>query len=138
MAERTLGIIKPDAVAKGHAGAILAMIEENGFTIRGLKKLHMSKGQAEGFYFVHRERPFFQSLTEFMSEGPVFVLVLEKAGAIAAWRTLMGATNPAEAADGTIRKLFAENIERNAVHGSDSPESAAIEIPYFFNALELI
>ncbi len=138
MAERTLGIIKPDAVAKGHTGAILAMIEENGFTIRGLKKLHMNKTQAEGFYFVHKERPFFQSLTDFMSEGPVFVVVLEKAGAIGAWRTLMGATNPAEAADGTIRKLFAENIERNAVHGSDSPESAAIEIPYFFNALELI
>lgn len=136
--EQTLGIIKPDAVANGHTGAILARIEEAGFRIAGMKKIHMTKSQAEGFYFVHRERPFFDSLTTFMSEGPIVVLVLEKENAIADWRQLMGATNPAEAADGTLRKAFAENIERNAVHGSDSPESAAIEIPYFFSSLERV
>jgi len=136
--EQTLGIIKPDAVANGHTGSILARIEEAGFRIAGMKKIHMTKSQAEGFYFVHRERPFFDSLTTFMSEGPIVVLVLEKENAIADWRQLMGATNPAEAADGTLRKAFAENIERNAVHGSDSPESAAIEIPYFFSSLERV
>ena len=138
MVERTLGIIKPDAVSKGHTGAILSLVEEHGFTIRGLKRLQLNRKQAEGFYFVHRERPFFESLTTFMSEGPIVVVVLEKEQAIQSWRTLMGATNPAEADAGTIRKQFAENIERNAVHGSDSPESAAIEIPYFFNSLELV
>jgi len=138
MVERTLGIIKPDAVSKGHAGAILSLVEEHGFAIRGLKRLQLNRKQAEGFYFVHRERPFFESLTTFMSEGPIVVMVLEKEQAIASWRNLMGATNPAEAEAGTIRKQFAENIERNAVHGSDSPESASIEIPYFFNSLELV
>ncbi len=138
MSERTFGIIKPDAVGKGHTGEILSMIEKNGFRIVGLKKVQLNKEKAEGFYFVHRERPFFNSLTDFMSEGPIVVMVLEKENAIADWRKLMGATNPADADEGTIRKTFADNIERNAVHGSDSPESAEIEIPYFFNQLELV
>ncbi|RLE19454.1 MAG: nucleoside-diphosphate kinase [Acidobacteria bacterium] len=138
MSERTFGIIKPDAVQKGYAGEILTMIEKNGFKIVGLKKVRLTKEKAEGFYFVHRERPFFNSLTDFMSEGPIVVMVLEKENAIPDWRKLMGATNPADADAGTIRKAFAENIERNAVHGSDSPDSAAIEIPYFFNQLELV
>ncbi len=136
--EKTFGIIKPDAVKKGYAGKILAIIEDNGFKIAGMKKIKLTKEEAEGFYFVHKERPFFNSLTDFMSEGPIVVMVLEKENAIADWRKLMGATNPAEAEEGTLRKMFAENIERNAVHGSDSPESASIEIPYFFNALELV
>ena len=138
MVERTLGIIKPDAAAGGHTGEILSQIEGNGFIIRGLKKIHLSKREAEGFYFVHRERPFFDSLTTFMSEGPIVVMVLEKEQGIGSWRTLMGATNPADADPGTIRKQFAESIERNAVHGSDSPESAAMEIPYFFHSLEIV
>lgn len=138
MSETTFGIIKPDAVKKGFTGEILSMIEKNGFRVVGLKKVRLNKKKAEGFYFVHRERPFFNSLTDFMSEGPIVVMVLEKDNAIADWRKLMGATNPADADPGTIRKTFAENIERNAVHGSDSPESAAIEIPYFFNQLELV
>ncbi len=138
MSEYTFGIIKPDAVQKGFTGEILSMIEKNGFRVAGLKKTRLTKEKAEGFYFVHRERPFFNSLTDFMSEGPIVVIALEKENAIADWRKLMGATNPAEADAGTIRKTFAENIERNAVHGSDSPESAAIEIPYFFNQLELV
>ena len=138
MSEYTFSIIKPDAVQKGFTGEILSMIEKNGFRIAGLKKTRLTKEKAEGFYFVHRERPFFNSLTDFMSEGPIVVIALEKENAIADWRKLMGATNPAEADAGTIRKTFAENIEINAVHGSDSPESAAIEIPYFFNQLELV
>ncbi|NOY21964.1 MAG: nucleoside-diphosphate kinase [Acidobacteria bacterium] len=138
MSEFTFGIIKPDAVQKGFTGEILSMIEKNGFRIVGLKRVRLNKEKAQGFYFVHRERPFFNSLTNFMSEGPIVVMVLEKENAIGDWRKLMGATNPAEADAGTIRKAFAENIERNAVHGSDSPESAAIEIPYFFNQLELV
>ncbi len=137
MSERTLAIIKPDAVSSGHTGPIIQAIEDKGFSVKGMKKIRMNKEQAEGFYFVHRERPFFESLTTFMSEGPIVVLVLEKDNAIADWRALMGATNPADAADGTVRKRFAENIERNAVHGSDSPESASIEIPYFFSVIEL-
>lgn len=136
--EKTFGIIKPDAVSKGYAGKILALVEDNGFKIAGMKKLQLTKTEAEGFYFVHKERPFFNSLTDFMSESPIVVMVLEKDNAIADWRKLMGATNPADADEGTIRKLFAENIERNSVHGSDSPESADIEIPYFFSALELV
>jgi nucleoside-diphosphate kinase len=136
--EKTFGIIKPDAVKKGYAGKILAIIEDNGFKIAGMKKIKLTKQEAEGFYFVHKERPFFNSLTDFMSEGPIVVMVLEKDNAIADWRKLMGATNPADAEEGTLRKMFAENIERNAVHGSDSKESASIEIPYFFNALELV
>ena len=136
--ERTFAIIKPDAVAAGSTGAILAKIEENGFRIRGLKMIRLSQIQAEGFYGVHRERPFFQSLVTFMIEGPVVVLALERENAIAKWRELMGATNPANAAEGTIRKQFAESIERNAVHGSDAPETAAVEIPFFFSAADLL
>ncbi len=136
--ERTFAIIKPDAVAAGKAGAILAKIEENEFKIRGLKMTRLSQLQAEGFYEVHKARPFFASLVTFMTEGPVIVLALERENAIAKWRELMGATNPANAAPGTIRKEFAESIERNAVHGSDAPETAAIEIPYFFAASELL
>ena len=136
--ERTFAIIKPDAVASGKAGAILAKIEENGFKVRGLKMTRLSQLQAEGFYEVHKARPFFASLVTFMTEGPVIVLALERENAIAKWRELMGATNPANAAPGTIRKDFAESIERNAVHGSDAPETAAIEIPYFFAASELL
>jgi nucleoside-diphosphate kinase len=137
MAERTLAIIKPDAVEKGVAGEIIARIERAGFTIVGARMLRLSSAQAEGFYFVHRERPFYGSLCAFMTRGPVVVLALEGEGAIARWRDLMGATDPARAAPGTIRRDFAASIEANAVHGSDSPESAAVEIPYFFSALEL-
>ena len=136
--ERTFAIIKPDAVASGKAGAILAAIEKAGFRIRGMKMTRLSQAQAEGFYAVHKERPFFKSLVTFMTEGPVVVLVLERADAIAKWRELMGATNPANAAEGTIRKQFAESIERNATHGSDAPETAAVEIPFFFAASELL
>ncbi|HYI92323.1 MAG TPA: nucleoside-diphosphate kinase [Bryobacteraceae bacterium] len=136
--ERTFAIIKPDAVGSGKAGAILAKIEENGFKVRGLKMTRLSQLQAEGFYEVHKARPFFASLVTFMTEGPVIVLALERENAIAKWRELMGATNPANAAPGTIRKEFAESIERNAVHGSDAPETAAVEIPYFFAASELL
>jgi nucleoside-diphosphate kinase len=136
--ERTFAIIKPDAVAAGKAGAILAEIEKSGFRIRGMKMTRLSQVQAEGFYEVHKARPFYQSLVTFMTEGPVVVLVLEREGAIAKWRELMGATNPANAAAGTIRKQFAESIERNAVHGSDAPETAAVEIPFFFATSELL
>ena len=136
--ERTFAIIKPDAVAAGRAGAILAKIEENGFKIRGMKMTRLSQAQAEGFYAVHKERGFFSGLVQFMTEGPVVVLALERENAIAKWRDLMGATNPANAAEGTIRKQFADNIERNAVHGSDAPETAAVEIPFFFATSELL
>jgi nucleoside-diphosphate kinase len=136
--ERTFAIIKPDAVAAGHTGAILANIQENGFKILGMKMTRLSQKQAEGFYAVHKERGFFSSLVTFMTEGPVVVLALERADAIAKWRELMGATNPANAAEGTIRKRFAESIERNAVHGSDAPATAAVEIPFFFATSELI
>jgi nucleoside-diphosphate kinase len=136
--ERTFAIIKPDAVASGHIGGILSRISENGFTIRGMKTLRLTQGQAEGFYAVHRERPFYSSLVKFMTEGPVVVMVLERENAIARWREVMGATNPANAAEGTIRKQYAESIERNAVHGSDAPETAAVEIPFFFSSAELI
>jgi nucleoside-diphosphate kinase len=136
--ERTFAIIKPDAVAKGFTGEILAMIEKAGFRILGLKRIRLTRPQAEGFYAVHQARPFFEGLVTFMTEGPVVVLALEKENAIADWRTLMGATNPANAAEGTIRKRFAENIERNACHGSDAPETAAVEIPFFFSTSELL
>jgi nucleoside-diphosphate kinase len=136
--ERTFGIIKPDAVAAGNVGKILGLIEEKGFRIVALKKVSISRTQAEGFYAVHRERPFFSGLVTFMTEGPVVVMVLEAENAIAKWRELMGATNPANAAEGTIRKRFAVNIERNAVHGSDAPETAAVEIPFFFSTAELL
>ena len=136
--ERTFAIIKPDAVERNLAGAILQKIEAAGFRIVGMKKIFLSKAQAEGFYYVHRERPFFNDLCSFMSRSPVIVMALEKENAIADWRTLMGATNPANAEPGTIRKEFAKKIEENSVHGSDAPETAAFEIPYFFSALELL
>ena len=136
--ERTFAIIKPDAVAAGHVGPILTKIKDAGFTVRGLKMVRLSQRQAEGFYEVHRARPFYGSLVTFMTEGPVVVMVLEREDAIAKWRELMGATNPANAAVGTIRKDFAESIERNAVHGSDAPETAAVEVPFFFAASELL
>jgi nucleoside-diphosphate kinase len=133
--ERTFAVIKPDAVAKGHIGAIISTIEQNGFRILGLKMRHLSKAEGEAFYAVHSARPFFKGLVTFMTEGPVVVMVLEREDAIAVWRDLMGATDPANAAEGTIRKKFAENIERNAVHGSDGPATAAQEIPFFFAEL---
>ncbi len=135
--ERTFAIIKPDAVERNLTGKIVEKIEEAGFRIVGMKKLHLSKAQSEGFYYVHKARPFFNDLTTFMSRSPVIVLALEKENAIAKWRQLMGATNPADAETGTIRKEFAISIEENSVHGSDSAESASFEIPYFFSELEL-
>ena len=138
MREHTLAIIKPDAVGRRLAGRIIQRIEESGFQIRALRRVHLSREQAEGFYAVHRERPFFVSLTSFMSSGPAIVLVLEAPDAIKKWRTLMGATDPAKADAGTLRKEFAESIERNATHGSDAPETAAYEIGYFFSGLEMI
>ena len=138
MIERTLSIIKPDGVGKGVAGQILSRLETEGFRILGLKLIHMTKAEAEGFYAVHRERPFFNDLTDFMSEGPCMPMVLERDNAIAHLREVMGATNPDNAAEGTIRKAHATNVERNVIHGSDSPDSASTEIAYFFNALELI
>lgn len=135
--ERTLSIIKPDGVKKNVIGEVIKRFESNGLRIAAIKKIHMTKAQAEGFYAVHRTRPFFGSLTEFMSEGPVVTIVLEGNNAIAKNRELMGATNPKDAAPGTIRKEFAADIERNVVHGSDGPETAAFEISYFFNALEI-
>jgi nucleoside-diphosphate kinase len=138
VSQRTFSIIKPDAVRKGDTAAILSVIEKAGFKIVAIKKLSISKTQAEGFYHVHAQRPFFGSLTEFMSSGPIFPMVLEKDNAIADLRTLMGATNPANADEGTIRKLFAASIEENAIHGSDAEETAAFEIGYFFAGLELV
>jgi nucleoside-diphosphate kinase len=136
--ERTFAIVKPDAVASGYTGAILALIEKSGFKIAGLKRIRLSQAQAEAFYSVHSERPFYASLVKFMTEGPIVVMVLEKENAVAAWRDLMGATNPANAAEGTIRRLFASSIERNAAHGSDAAETAAVEIPFFFSGTELL
>lgn len=136
--ERTFAIIKPDAVAKGQSGGILSMIEGAGFRVVAMKMRHLTKQDAEAFYAVHRARPFFPGLVTFMTEGPVVTLVLEREDAIAKWRDLMGATNPANAAEGTIRKRFAENIERNCVHGSDASETAAVEIPFFFAGNELL
>jgi nucleoside-diphosphate kinase len=138
MTERTLAIIKPDAVQRRLAGRIIQRIEEEGFQIRAMRRVHLSRPEAEGFYAVHRQRPFFGSLTGFMSSGPAVVMVLEAPEAIKRWRTLMGATDPAKADAGTLRKEFAESIERNATHGSDAPETATYEIGYFFAAVELI
>jgi len=138
MSNRTFGIIKPDAVKGGKAGAIIQKILDNGFQVRGLKLIHMSRKEAEGFYAVHRERPFFAGLTEFMSSAPCVVMALEKEGAVKAWRDLMGATDPAKADDGTLRKEFGGSVGENAVHGSDSDENAAIGIAYFFSQLELV
>ncbi len=136
--ERTLSIIKPDAVKKNVVGEIISRFEKNGLRIATMKKIRMTKEEAKGFYIVHKDRPFYDSLTDFMSEGPIVVMVLEGESAIAKNREIMGATNPANAAPGTIRKDFAENVERNAVHGSDAPETAAFEIGYFFSALEIL
>jgi len=138
MHERTLAIIKPDAVERKLAGRIIQRIEDSGFQIRAIKRIHLTQPQAEGFYAVHRQRPFFASLTAFMASGPAIVLVLEAADAIKQWRTLMGATDPAKADGGTLRKEFAQSIERNATHGSDAPETAAYEIGYFFPGIDLI
>jgi nucleoside-diphosphate kinase len=135
--QRTFSIIKPDAVAAGNAGKILAHLEAAGFRIVGTRMLTMSQSVAEGFYAVHRERPFFPSLVKFMTEGSVIVLALEREDAIAKLREVMGATNPANAAEGTIRKLYAESIERNSIHGSDAPETAAVELAYFFRTVDL-
>ena len=138
MTERTLAIIKPDAVERHLAGKIIQRIEDEGFQIRAIRQVALSKAQAEGFYAVHRERPFFGSLTAFMSSGPAIVMVLEAPDAIKKWRTLMGATDPAKADAGTMRKEFAQSIERNATHGSDAPETAAFEIGYFFPGIDLV
>ncbi|RLB74288.1 MAG: nucleoside-diphosphate kinase [Deltaproteobacteria bacterium] len=138
MKEKTLSIIKPDAVAKGAIGQIIDCFTENGLKIAALKMIHMSQREAEGFYAVHKERPFFGSLTEFMISGPAVVMVLCGENAIKKNRELMGATNPAEAAEGTLRKRFATDIEKNAVHGSDAPETARTEISYFFPELEIV
>ena len=135
--ERTFSIIKPDAVASGNAGKILAHLEGEGFRIVGSRMLKMSQEEAEGFYAVHRERPFFGSLVKFMTEGPVIVMALEREDAVKKLREVMGATNPANAAEGTVRKCFAASIERNCIHGSDAPETAAVELNYFFSALDL-
>jgi nucleoside-diphosphate kinase len=136
--ERTFAIIKPDAVERRLVGKILARIEDAGFTVRGLRMHHLTKREAEGFYAVHRERPFFGGLTDFMSSGPVVLLALEAPEAIKKWRNLMGATDPAKADAGTLRKEFGSNIERNATHGSDAPDTAAFELGYFFRGMELI
>jgi nucleoside-diphosphate kinase len=136
--ERTFAMIKPDAVAAGQTGQILAIIEENGFKIRAMKLKRIATHEAEEFYGVHRERPFFGSLVKFMTEGPSVLLVLEREDAIKKWRDVMGATNPANAAEGTIRKRFAASIERNCVHGSDAPETAAIEVPFYFGTSEML
>lgn len=131
-------MIKPDAVQNGYAGDILNIIRDNGFRVVGMKLRKIALHEAQVFYEVHKERPFYNSLVKFMSEGPVVVMVLERENAIAKWRDVMGATNPANAAEGTIRRRFAESIERNAVHGSDGPETAAQEIPFFFSTAELL
>jgi nucleoside-diphosphate kinase len=136
--ERTFAIIKPDAVARGLAGQILARIEKAGFTVKAMRLQHLSRKEAEGFYAVHRERPFFGSLTEFMSSGPCVLLALESPDAIRKWRAEMGATDPGKADKGTLRKDFGESIERNATHGSDAPETAAFELGYFFRGMELL
>ena len=136
--ERTLSIIKPDGVSRGLIGEVIKRLEENGMRIIAAKMIHMNKAQAEGFYAVHKGKSFFNSLTDFMTSGPVIVMVLEGENIIQTYRDLMGATNFKEAAEGTIRKAFATSIEKNVVHGSDSPESAAFEIGYFFNRFEMI
>jgi nucleoside-diphosphate kinase len=136
--QRTLAIIKPDAVKRNATGDIISTIHNAGFHIIGMRMMEITEEQAEGFYAVHAGKPFFSSLTKFMASGPIVVLALEKENAIADWRKLMGATNPANAEEGTVRKLFAESIERNAVHGSDAPETAAFEIGYFFAGRELL
>jgi nucleoside-diphosphate kinase len=135
--ERTFSIIKPDAVADGHAGEILAILEQAGFRVIGMRMVKLTQQEAEGFYAVHRERPFFLSLVKFMTEGRIIALALEREDAVKKLREVMGATNPANAAEGTVRKRFASSIERNCIHGSDAPETAAVELGYFFSALDL-
>lgn len=136
MIEQTLAIVKPDGVARNLAGEVIRRIESSGLQIKALKMMHLSRIQAEGFYAVHKEKPFFSSLTAFMSEGPVVLMILSGEGAIRRWRDLMGATDPAKAGAGTIRKDFGQSIERNTTHGSDAPETAAFETAYFFSQLE--
>ena len=136
--EQTLSIIKPDAVSQGNTGKILARIEAEALSVKAMKMIYLTKSQAEGFYAVHEGKPFFESLTDFMSSGPAVVLLLEGEDAISRYRALMGATNPADAEPGTLRTEFGSNVEQNAVHGSDTPETAAIEIQYFFNSLEIV
>lgn len=136
--QQTFAIVKPDGVARGLMGEVLVRIERAGLTVKAMKLIHMTKTQAQGFYAVHKERPFFGSLTDFMSSGPALVMILEGDNAIARWREMMGATNYKEAAEGTIRREFATDIEKNVVHGSDAPETAAFETSYFFNAFERV
>jgi len=136
--QRTFSILKPDTVKAGKAGVVLAEIEKAGFQIRAMKLLHLTEAQAQGFYYVHKERPFFGSLVKFMTEGPIVAMVLEADNAIERLRKTMGATDPTKADTGTIRKLFGTNIERNAIHGSDGPDTAAFETSYFFNQLEIL
>ncbi len=136
--QKTFTILKPDTVKAGRAGVIISEIERAGFKIRAVKMLHLTEAQAQGFYYVHKERPFFGSLVKFMTEGPIVAMVLEADNAIEKLRKVMGATDPAKAENGTIRKQFGTNIERNAIHGSDGPETAAFEIGYFFNQLEIV
>jgi nucleoside-diphosphate kinase len=136
--EQTLAIVKPDAVGRGLAGKILARLEEHGFRVRGLKLVHLSKQAAQAFYRVHAERPFYESLTTYMSSGPIVPMLLERDDAIQTLRDIMGATDPQKAAVGTIRRDYGENIERNAMHGSDAAETAAVEIPFFYSHLERI
>jgi len=138
MSERTFTIIKPDSVEKGNTGSIIAHLEREGFTILAGRMTRLSENQARGFYAVHRERPFFNDLVAYMTSGPVWVIALERENAVRHLRAVMGATNPADADEGTIRKLYGESIERNAIHGSDSPENAAIEISFFFSQSELL
>ena len=136
--ERTFSIVKPDAVAAGQAGEILALIQRAGFKILAMRMTRLSEAQAQGFYAVHKERPFFGGLMKFMTEGPIIVMALEREGAIAKLREVMGATNPANAAEGTIRKRFATDIERNCIHGSDAPETAETELRFFFSTADLL
>jgi nucleoside-diphosphate kinase len=136
--ERTFSIIKPDAVGANQAGEIVAMIQQAGFRILALRMTRLSEAQAQGFYAVHRERPFFAGLVKFMTEGPIIVMALEREDAVKKLREVMGATNPANAAEGTIRKRFASNIERNCIHGSDAPETAAVELAFFFTTADLL
>lgn len=138
MLERTFSIVKPDAVARGLQGEIIAMIQKAGLKVLAMKMIHLTRSQAEGFYAVHKERPFFGSLCDFMTSGPVVVMALEGENAVKTYRDVMGATNPANAAEGTIRKVYALDVEKNSVHGSDSVENGLIEIAYFFSQIELV
>ena len=137
MVQRTLAIVKPDGVEKKNVGNVIARIEKEGFKVLALRQHHLTRAEAEGFYAVHRERPFFKDLVAFMTSGPVVLMCLERENAITHWRETMGATDPAKAAEGTIRKLYATNIERNTVHGSDAPDTAAFELGWFFRGSEL-